>query len=169
MCYALWFFIDKIYCNMGLEAPTGAELKEPKGNDQNALFQLMPFLRHIIAHSTLGQYPTPVHSCALKIADRSGRKMSRVLSVKREDLSSPFYGGNKVRALEYQVGLAEAKQPNAELPAVGSGGSNQVVATIVHGHVRRGLRVRALWSMPDEPEHDNTLNMLSVLSFMAGK
>ena len=91
--------------------------------------------------------------------------------VKREDLSSPVYGGNKVRTLQHQLGVIEAKVERAAASGVqrdiivfGSGGSNQVVATLVHVMLLKlRVRVSALW-IKDPPDLDNTLNMLSALS-----
>mmetsp|Transcript_22440 Transcript_22440/g.33209 ORF Transcript_22440/g.33209 Transcript_22440/m.33209 type:complete len:788 (-) Transcript_22440:422-2785(-) len=126
--------------------------------------------------------------------------------VKREDLSSSAYGGNKVRTLQHQLAVVEAKTKRrqhqqqqregeilrhadatatatatADLIVFGSGGSNQVVATAVHSmltksqereqpqqqqHSRPTIQYNttALW-MADPPDLDNTLNMLSTLSF----
>ena len=51
------------------------------------------------------------------------------------------------------------------LLVVGSGGSNQVVATAVHAmKARLSIAPSPLW-IPDPPDLDNTLNMLSALSF----
>jgi len=46
---------------------------------------------------------------------------------------------------------------------IGSGGSNQVVASLIHGS-KMNLKFAPLWAR-DEPDFDNTLNMLSTLSF----
>jgi hypothetical protein len=83
----------------------------------------------------------------------------------------PPSGGNKVRTLEHQLAIVESRaatagsdKPPRELIVVGSGGSNQVVATVVHGTHRRGVPVAPVW-VADPPDFDNTLNMLSTLSF----
>jgi len=63
-----------------------------------------------------------------------------------------------------------------QLVSIGTGGSNQVVATVVHaqklgwntekGNNRNnGPRINPCWLDSDAPDFDNTLNMLSVLSF----
>jgi len=84
-------------------------------------------------------------------------------------LASPSYGGNKVRTLQHQLAVCESKiasgSPKRELVIFGSGGSNQIVATLVHGLHRLRLRVYPLWGVADPPDLDNTLNMLSSLSF----
>jgi D-cysteine desulfhydrase len=59
--------------------------------------------------------------------------------VKRDDLTSPLYGGNKVRKLEHV--LAEAKLAGrSRLLTVGGIGSNQCLATALHGK-RLGFNV----------------------------
>ncbi|HVV84840.1 MAG TPA: pyridoxal-phosphate dependent enzyme, partial [Kofleriaceae bacterium] len=79
----------------------------------------------------LGDWPTPV------VALDGGR-----LWVKREDLTSPAYGGNKVRTLEVALGQARASGA-AEVWATGAFGSNHVVATAVHARAA-GLAVGGL-------------------------
>jgi D-cysteine desulfhydrase len=51
--------------------------------------------------------------------------------VKRDDISSPIYGGNKVRTLESLFGSALA-QGCTQVVAVGAYGSNHAVATVLH-------------------------------------
>jgi D-cysteine desulfhydrase len=62
--------------------------------------------------------------------------------VKRDDLSSPVYGGNKVRTLEVLFGLAQAAGAR-EVVATGAYGSNHAVATALHAP-RVGLRAGAI-------------------------
>jgi len=50
---------------------------------------------------------------------------------------------------------------------IGAGGSNQVVASLIHGS-KMNLKFAPLWAR-DEPDFDNTLNMLSTLSVHPGK
>jgi D-cysteine desulfhydrase len=77
--------------------------------------------------------PTPVQELPLPPGGR-GR-----LFVKRDDLTSSLYGGNKVRKFEYL--LAEAEHRNARaLVGVCGIGSNLGVAAALHGRAR-GLRV----------------------------
>jgi len=63
------------------------------------------------------------------------------LFVKREDLSSARYGGNKVRALEPILGLATAGGARS-LVTFGPYGSNHVLAVALHGQAA-GLPLRA--------------------------
>lgn len=74
----------------------------------------MPWVR-------LGDWPTP-----LERLDLPGH-----VWVKREDLTSPVYGGNKVRTLEAMFGRARAAGAT-RLWATGAFGSNHVVATVLH-------------------------------------
>ncbi|WP_164009413.1 1-aminocyclopropane-1-carboxylate deaminase/D-cysteine desulfhydrase [Pyxidicoccus trucidator] len=62
--------------------------------------------------------------------------------VKRDDLTSALFGGNKVRKLELPLGQALAAGATALLTA-GSVGSNHVLATALHGQ-RLGLKVVGL-------------------------
>jgi 1-aminocyclopropane-1-carboxylate deaminase/D-cysteine desulfhydrase-like pyridoxal-dependent ACC family enzyme len=84
----------------------------------------------------LGDYPTPVERL-------SGVGAPGVdLWVKRDDLTSPVYGGNKVRKLEYVLGDARAKGKTRLLTA-GAVGSHHVLATATFGR-REGFRVGAV-------------------------
>ncbi len=86
----------------------------------------------------LGDYPTPVE----KMTGTCETTGMRDFYVKRDDLSSPFYGGNKVRKLEFL--LAEARAGGHEvLLTFGAVGSNHVLATVIHGE-RLGMRTVAV-------------------------
>lgn len=86
----------------------------------------------------LGDYPTPVQRmeglCAAEGIDE--------LYVKRDDLSSRHYGGNKVRKLEFALARARALGHSTVL-TYGAVGSNHVVATVIHAE-RVGIRTVAL-------------------------
>ncbi|RHY25427.1 hypothetical protein DYB32_008319 [Aphanomyces invadans] len=87
--------------------------------------------------------------------------------IKREDLSSPKYGGNKVRTLEHILASCvehKLSYPSSSLFSIGSAGSNMNVASVVHGQ-SLGLPVRPCSISCDAPDFDNTLNLLSILSF----
>jgi D-cysteine desulfhydrase len=71
----------------------------------------------------LGSYPTPVE-----------RLPALGLWVKRDDLTSDVYGGNKVRKLEYFLGAARAAGKSRIL-TLGAVGSHQVVATAIYGRM----------------------------------
>jgi 1-aminocyclopropane-1-carboxylate deaminase/D-cysteine desulfhydrase-like pyridoxal-dependent ACC family enzyme len=97
----------------------------------NPLFRSFPGLEGRIPWLPLGAGPTPV----LRLGVPGARTSE--LWVKRDDLTSPLYGGNKVRKLEYL--LADALRADAgRLITTGVVGSHHCLATAVHGR-RVGL------------------------------
>ena len=154
--------------SVGIAPPTEEMLAhEPHG--RLPLFRHLPALRTKLAWRQLGSWPTPVHDARIATT-ASGSELH--FQVKREDLSSSQYGGNKVRTLEHQLAVLETRLATGgaseskrlrKIGVLGSGGSNQVVATAVHAAARLP-KLRALWATADEPDLDNTLNMLSTLS-----
>lgn len=162
VAFARWLMFA-LYRSVAVETPTPEQLASHEF-DANPLFRNIPSLKGKIAWRPIGDLPTPVQRAHVQLA--SERKAG--FWVKREDLSSPLYGGNKVRTLEHQLAACEAHaqaHPGARFFVLGSGGSNQCVATIVHGLSRFGLSPDALWLSTDDPDRDNALNMLSCLSF----
>lgn len=103
------------------------------------LFELFPRLAPHAGFSILGDFPTPVEPLPLLAPQLAG---ARHCYVKRDDLSSALYGGNKVRTLEALFGQAE-REGRAWVAATGAYGSNHAVATVLHG-ARRGLRTAVL-------------------------
>jgi 1-aminocyclopropane-1-carboxylate deaminase/D-cysteine desulfhydrase-like pyridoxal-dependent ACC family enzyme len=97
----------------------------------NPLFRSYPALQERLPWLQLGGGPTPVQRLE---GPGDGRGE---LWVKRDDLTSPLYGGNKVRKLEYL--LADALRSDAgRLITTGVVGSHHCLATAVHGR-RVGL------------------------------
>ncbi|KAL3912257.1 MAG: hypothetical protein SGARI_001255 [Bacillariaceae sp.] len=155
--------------SVGLAEPTKDQLQEEKPEQNCALFRKFPKLAKKLAWRSLGaSKKTPVHVCTLPKIPK--------FYVKREDLISPLYGGNKVRTLQHQLAVLEARRERGDVAAkqivaVGSGGSNQVIATVVHAQklgwneANKDCAINACWFDSDEPDFDNTLNYLSVLSF----
>src|SRR4030042_5011600 len=90
------------------------------------LFQQYPKLK-AIPWVSLGQFPTPVEPMA-RLGERLGFQR---LWVKRDDLSGPRYGGNKVRKLEFLLADAQAQGRDAVL-TLGAAGSNHCLATAVY-------------------------------------
>lgn len=130
----------------------------------NALFDAYPGLRGKLPWAPLGAYPTPVELLAGSAEDSEALLPPRFLDggqgklyVKRDDKTHALYGGNKVRKLEHV--LAEAKLLGRKsLLTVGGIGSNQCLATSIHGG-RMGFKVDiALFDQP-ATEHvvDNLL------------
>ncbi len=97
-----------------------------------------------IPHLSLGKFPTPAQHLP---------NLGRVLGmpslwIKRDDLSGPLGGGNKVRKLEYIFAAAQQQAqgngPNhITLFTIGPTGSNHVRATVVYGK-SAGFRVECL-------------------------
>jgi len=98
------------------------------------LFERYPELRRGLPHVSLCQLPTPVHRL-----DNLGRELGLdQLYVKRDDLSGEFYGGNKVRKLEFLLGRA-LRDGKREVMTFGFAGSNHALATAVYAR-QMGLR-----------------------------
>ena len=102
------------------------------------LFAECPALRNRVQWSELGEYPTPVE----KLEGLCRSEGIRELYIKRDDLSSPHYGGNKVRKLEYLLALAVSRGHKATI-TFGAAGSNHVLATVIHAR-RVGIRTIAV-------------------------
>jgi 1-aminocyclopropane-1-carboxylate deaminase/D-cysteine desulfhydrase-like pyridoxal-dependent ACC family enzyme len=98
----------------------------------------------------IGQYPTPVRRLAGLSTDRSE------LWVKRDDLTSDVYGGNKVRKLERILEAARARGAR-RLVTFGTAGSHQALATTVHG-TRAGFEVAAV--LAPQPRTDYAVDVL---------
>jgi len=110
----------------------------------NPIFDRWHGLDKCIPHVTLGSWPTP-----LEYIDKLDKGDTRGLWVKREDLSSPYYGGNKVRKLEFL--LAASNKP---VITFGATGSHHVLATAIHAN-RCGLScIGVLVPQPKTPHHD---------------
>jgi 1-aminocyclopropane-1-carboxylate deaminase/D-cysteine desulfhydrase-like pyridoxal-dependent ACC family enzyme len=92
----------------------------------NPLFRWNPGLEGRVPWVQLGDWPTPVE----RLEAPPG--FEGELWVKRDDLSSGVYGGNKIRKLEYLI--ADAKRAGARrLITTGVVGSHHCLATAVHG------------------------------------
>jgi len=98
-----------------------------------ALAQHLPTLAARIPHVPLGVWPTPIVPVQLD---------GRTLWFKDEGVSSPRYGGNKVRTLEVWFGHALARGAR-RIWAIGAYGSNHAIATVLHAP-RVGLEGAAI-------------------------
>ena len=110
-----------------------------------------------IPHLSLGNFPTPV----ARLSNLERALGFKSLWIKRDDLSGPLGGGNKVRKLEYMFAAAQSEErhhddsdcvpseasPSGEekktLFTIGPTGSNHVRATAVYGKAS-GFRVECL-------------------------
>jgi D-cysteine desulfhydrase len=104
------------------------------------LFDLVPACAGQVSRVELGNFPTPVESLE-PVARELGIAGSGAW-VKRDDISSPAYGGNKVRTLELLFGQAKALG-YAQVISTGAFGSNHALATAIHAP-RVGLEPGAL-------------------------
>ncbi len=90
----------------------------------HVLEQHYPELADALPRKQLADLPTPVEE--LHLANGRCR-----LFVKRDDLSGPLYGGNKVRKLEYLLGDA-AQKGARKVMTFGTAGSNHALATGIY-------------------------------------
>lgn len=97
--------------------------------------------RRAEAKIALGTFPTAV--------ERVDAAPS--LWVKRDDLSSPVYGGNKVRKLEHLFGRAVSRGKR-RIVTVGAVGSHHVLATAAHA---RGLGLAVTAVLTAQPRTDH--------------
>ncbi|MCZ6537020.1 MAG: pyridoxal-phosphate dependent enzyme [Gammaproteobacteria bacterium] len=87
-----------------------------------ALFEYYPGLGGGLPWVSLANLPTPITRRGWP-----GQPGKRIW-IKRDDLSSPLYGGNKIRKLEFLLGRALAENRKAVM-TFGVAGSNHVLAT----------------------------------------
>jgi len=99
-----------------------------------ALFRAFPALRQRLALARCTELPTRVHRL-LELGRAFG---ARELWVKRDDQTSPLYGGNKPRKLDFLLGDAIARRARSVI-TFGGIGTNHGVATALFAR-RFGLR-----------------------------
>jgi 1-aminocyclopropane-1-carboxylate deaminase/D-cysteine desulfhydrase-like pyridoxal-dependent ACC family enzyme len=109
----------------------------------NGLDLAYPALAGALPYLALADLPTPLED-APALAAQLGLG---ALAIKRDDLTSPVYGGNKVRKLEYLLADALATGCDATV-TYGSVGSNHALATAVFA-TRLGLAAHAV--LVDQP------------------
>ncbi|MEO7095106.1 MAG: pyridoxal-phosphate dependent enzyme [Polyangiales bacterium] len=113
----------------------------------------------------LGTYPTPV-ARLLEVERMFGAAPGVELWCKHDDLTSPLYGGNKVRKLEHL--LLEAQAKNARrIVTIGAVGSHHVLATALYGK-RAGFEVEAVLApQPWTPHVEEVVRIGASLGFTA--
>ena len=120
------------------------------------LFKRYPELEGVLPRVQLGNFPTPVQRLAHLGHDN--------LWIKRDDLSSGVYGGNKVRKLEFVLADAIKKGCNRVI-TMGGIGTNHGLASAIFCH-ELGLRCRLLFF--DQPVNSYVKrNMLLFLKYGA--
>lgn len=108
------------------------------GRPRPLLFDAYPDLARAVRWMSLADVPTAVEPCDAS-AEYLGR---RDVYMKRDDLVSPRYGGNKVRRFEFLLPQILARHTQ-NLVTVGGLASTQVMATTVFGRAQ-GLDVHAV-------------------------
>jgi len=103
-----------------------------------AIFEFYPALAGKLPWVSLASMPTPVTRRSWPI------EPGKSIWIKRDDLTSPLYGGNKVRKLEFLLGRALAEKRTAVI-TFGVVGSNHVLAT-ARCSQRLGLKCIAILS-----------------------
>ncbi len=112
-----------------------------------ALFDEYPAIADKLPWTPIGILPTPVQE-APSLADALG--IGRMF-IKRDDLTHPLYGGNKVRKLEFI--LADAvRKGYKKVITVGGIGSNHVLATTIHA-VEKGMGTICVLTSQPVTEH----------------
>lgn len=106
-----------------------AEMERVRRGAVPPLFAAHARLAARIPWRPLGDYPTPIEE--IRPPD-SGASVAPRLFIKRDDLSSTLYGGNKVRKLEHFIASAELERSDV-LCTLGGIGSNHALATALHG------------------------------------
>ncbi|MCK5590061.1 MAG: pyridoxal-phosphate dependent enzyme, partial [Dehalococcoidales bacterium] len=106
------------------------------------LFEMYPGLRDIPWRS-LGNFPTPVTKLE-KLGEELGYEN---IWIKEDDKSSDYYGGNKVRKLEFTLPDALQKKKKTVM-TYGGIGTNHGLATAIQGN-RLGLNTLLL--LVDQP------------------
>ncbi len=114
----------------------GAERPGLMSSDRRPLFEIWPQLEPELGFQPLGDFPTPIEPLARLVPELGSAAGESY--VKRDDQSSPVYGGNKVRTLEPLLGHAR-RQGRRSVLATGAYGSNHAVATVLHAE-RAGFR-----------------------------
>ena len=108
-----------------------------------SLFKRYPLLTFRLPRIAFGKFPTPVERLS-GLCRRLGRDN---LYIKRDDLSSLTYGGNKVRKLEFL--LADVLKRGAErVITSGGAGSNHALATALYG---KQVGLKALLLLYNQP------------------
>lgn len=120
----------------------------------NPLFRRHPELEGRIPWTRLGEWPTPVSRI-----EEAPEGFGGQLWVKHDDRSSPIYGGNKVRKLEYLLADARARDCGRVI-TTGVVGSHHCLATAVHGR-RMGMPVTLVVFPQPDTDHSREVAALN--------
>lgn len=115
-----------------------------EGTPLPAAAELTRKIRDAFAPCCLGPRPTPLDRAEVLAAALG----FDALEVKREDLTAPGYGGNKVRGLEF---LLAGAARGTVFVTVGAAGSSHCLATAVHGRALGHRAALAQFPQPASP------------------
>ncbi len=122
---------------------------EPDAPRDRPLFRAYPWAAERLPWMALARLPTPVE--ALDLPGAAGSGADGRIWIKRDDLTGPPYGGNKVRKLEFL--LAHAREHGAtRLITAGAFGSHHALATALYGK-RQGFDVTLVLFPQRRTEH----------------
>jgi len=96
-------------------------------NERPWIFSHFPTLKDRIPFTSLGEYPSRVERLE-KLSEHVGAD----IWIKRDDVASCIYGGNKCRMMEFIIPDAKEKGRKSLL-SWGALGSNQVVSSVIFG------------------------------------
>ena len=119
---------------------------------QPLLFENYPELKKRISYLPLGEFPTPIHQ--LKNLGFNN------LWIKRDDLTSSIYGGNKIRKLEFILGEVKSKNKK-RIVTIGATGTHHGLATAIFA---RQLGIDVTLLMFDQPDSDEVRHNLLLLA-----
>ena len=117
------------------------------------LFDTFPALRDRVPFTPLADLPTP-----LEKMERLSAEIGAEIRIKRDGLSHPIYGGNKIRKFEFVFGDVLRKRSKAVLTGGGLG-SHHTIATAV---IARQFGLRAVCSYYCQPISEEVRHHLRV-------
>lgn len=121
--------------------------------DAPPFIQAHPALTTDIFYTKLGQLPTPLEQAPAALTSLVG---AANLLIKRDDQAGQFFGGSKVRKLEFLLGDATTKKAH-QLVTWGAHDSNHVAATAVYtDHLK--LPCTCMY-IPENKQHNSTKNL----------
>ncbi|MEO5588597.1 MAG: pyridoxal-phosphate dependent enzyme, partial [Gemmatimonadaceae bacterium] len=101
-----------------------------------------------------------VQLCRLPTPVQRAPAPTDAIWIKRDDLTAPLCGGNKVRALEFLLGNVK---PGDTIVAVGGVGSNQVLSTALHAAELGATTIAYRWKHDMNPVADRLAERIAEL------
>lgn len=117
-------------------------MSHPTAKDRPLLFEAFPRLGRSVKWTQLVAAPTPVQQL-----ENLSKQLGTNLWAKRDDKTSPVYGGNKARKLEFLLGRC-LSQGKRTLVTGGGLGTNHGLATAIFG---RSLGFHVVLGLFDQP------------------